>query len=159
MALRSIHLLSSPVLRQRSEEIDTIDDDVRTLVRDLFDTMYAAEGIGLAANQLGVALRVAVVEAGGDPPLILINPVILESEGKVRDEEGCLSIPDIFGDVNRAERIVVETTTLEGDRKRFELRDLAARADGWNGVPLCRFLLLRFARGDVGYPISQDYEA
>ena len=123
MPLRPIHLLGSPVLRQRSDEVETIDDDVRALVRNLFDTMYAAEGIGLAANQVGVAQRVAVVDCEDDPRLVLINPVILEREGKTREEEGCLSIPDIFGDVDRADQIVLETTNLDGKRERFELKD------------------------------------
>jgi peptide deformylase len=167
VALRSIHLLGSPVLRQSSQEIETVDDAVRTLVRDLFDTMYAAEGIGLAANQVGVARRVAVVDAEDDPRLILIDPVIREREGNTRDEEGCLSIPDIFGDVDRAERIVVETTTLGGERERFELKNLTARAvqheiDHLHGVlfidhlsPLKRRMLLKkwkkLRKGQTGF--------
>ena len=167
MALRPIHLLASPVLRQRSEEVESVDEDVRTLVRDLFDTMYASEGIGLAANQVGVALRVAVVDAGDDPALVLINPIMLQREGKARSEEGCLSIPEIFGDVDRAERIVVETTTLEGERERCELWDLTARAvqheiDHLDGVlfidhlsPLKRRMLLKkwkkLRKGQTGY--------
>ena len=167
MPLRPIHLLASPVLRQRSDEVETIDDDVRALVRDLFDTMYAAEGIGLAANQLGVARRVAVVDVEDDPRLVLINPVVLEREGKTREEEGCLSIPDIFGDVDRAEQIVLETTNLDGKRERFELKGLTARAvqheiDHLDGVlfldhlsPLKRQMLLKkwkkLRKGETGY--------
>ena len=167
MPLRPIHLLASPVLRQRSDEVETIDDEVRALVQDLFDTMYLAEGIGLAANQLGVARRVAVVDAEDDPRLVLINPVILERDGTTREEEGCLSIPDIFGDVDRAERIVLETTNLDGKRERFELKGLTARAvqheiDHLDGVlfldhlsPLKRLMLLKkwkkLRKGETGY--------
>ena len=167
MPLRPIHLLGSPVLRQQSDKVETIDDDVRALVRNLFDTMYAAEGIGLAANQVGVAQRVAVVDCEDDPRLVLINPVILEREGKTREEEGCLSIPDIFGDVDRAEQIVLETTNLDGKRERFELKDLTARAvqheiDHLDGVlfldhlsPLKRQMLLKkwkkLRKGETGY--------
>ena len=153
MALRSIHLWGSPALRQRCEEVESVDDEVRTLVQDLFDTMYAAEGIGLAANQVGLARRVAVVQVGDHPELVLINPEILETEGKEKDEEGCLSIPDIFGDVDRAQRIVIETSNLEGERVRHELTDLFSRAvqheiDHLNGIlfldhlsPLKRLML------------------
>lgn len=167
MALRSIHLLGSPVLRQRSDEVASVDDEVRTLVRDLSDTMTAAEGIGLAANQVGLAQRVAVVQVGDHPELVLINPEILETDGEEKDEEGCLSIPDMFGDIDRAQRIVVETTNLDGERERHELIDLFARAvlheiDHLNGVlffdhlsPLKRRMLLakwkKSRKGQTGY--------
>jgi peptide deformylase len=116
------------VLRQRADEVPAVTDEIRDLVADLFDTMYAAEGIGLAANQVGLAQRVAVVDAGDHPRIVLINPVIVEQEGEDRAEEGCLSIPDLFGDVDRSLRIVVETTLLDGTRERYELADLPARA-------------------------------
>jgi peptide deformylase len=115
-------------LRQRADEVPEVTDEIRALVADLFDTMYAAEGIGLAANQVGLTQRVAVVDVEDHPPLVLINPVIVEREGETRLEEGCLSIPDLFGDVDRAERIVLETTLLDGTRQLNELKDLPARA-------------------------------
>jgi peptide deformylase len=80
MSLLPLHLLGSPVLRRRSGEIGTPDDEVRRLVEDMFETMDAAKGVGLAANQVGVARRVAVVDADGDR-FVMIDPVILESEG------------------------------------------------------------------------------
>ena len=127
MSLRTIHLLGSPVLREQSGAVGAVDDEVRQLVADLFDTMRADDGIGLAANQVGVARRVAVVGVADEPTVVLIDPIILERRGKVRGEEGCLSIPDIFGDVDRAQHVVVETTTLEGDRITVEASDLRAR--------------------------------
>lgn len=167
MALRPIHLLGSPVLRQHSDEVECVDDEVRTLVRDLFDTMYAAEGIGLAANQVGLAKRVAVVHAGDDPAVVLINPVIIEREGNEKEEEGCISIPDIFGDVDRSLRVVIETTNLDGARERHELTALSARAveheiDHLDGVlfldhlsPFKRHMLLKkwkkLRKGQTGY--------
>lgn len=145
-----------------------MDGDVRTLVDDLLETMRADKGIGLAANQVGVLWRVAVVHPNdGQPPLPLINPVILERSGKVTQEEGCLSIPEIYGDVERALRIVVETTTTDGDRTRVEATELRARAiqheiDHLDGVlfidhlsPLKRRLLLnkwrRLRKGKEGF--------
>ena len=127
MSLLSLHLLGSPVLRQRSAEIGTVDDEVRRLVEDMFETMDAAKGIGLAANQVGVARRVAVVDADGDR-FALIDPVIVESEGRSTAEEGCLSIPEIYGDVSRPERIVLEAMDQDGNRYRREATGLKARA-------------------------------
>ncbi len=127
MSLRLLHLLGSPVLRQRSAEVGTVDDEVRRLVEDMFETMDAAKGVGLAANQIGVARRVAVVDADGDR-FALIDPVIVEAEGRSVAEEGCLSVPEIYGDVTRPERVVLEATDQEGNRYRKEAAGLKARA-------------------------------
>lgn len=127
MTLRALHLLGSPVLRQRSAEIGTVDDEVRRLVDDLFETMDAARGVGLAANQVGVARRVAVVDAEGDR-FVMIDPVIVESEGSATAEEGCLSIPEIYGDVTRPERVVLEALDRDGNRYRRDATGLKARA-------------------------------
>lgn len=167
MSIRPIHLLGSPVLRERAVEVQTIDDQVRALVEDLFDTMRADRGIGLAANQIGIARRVAVVDTGDEPPIVLINPVIVEQEGRVTEQEGCLSIPDIYAEVERARRVVVETTDLKGNRTRVEAVDLRARAvqheiDHLDGIlfidrvgPMKRQLLLakwrRLRKGEQGY--------
>ena len=103
MAIRDIHMLGSPVLRHRAEEIAAVDDEVRALVDDLFDTMAAASGVGLAANQIGVTRRVAVINADGQT-FAMINPRIVEADGRDGKEEGCLSIPDAFAEVTRPER-------------------------------------------------------
>ena len=127
MSLLSLHLLGSPVLRQRSVEVGTVDDDVRRLVDDMFETMDTARGVGLAANQVGVPRRVAVVDADEDR-FVMIDPVIVESEGRTAAEEGCLSIPEIYGDVSRPERVVIEATDRQGRRYRKEATGLKARA-------------------------------
>jgi len=127
MTLRPLHLLGSPVLRQHSLAVNTVDDEVRRLVADLFETMDAAKGVGLAANQVGVARRVAVVDAEGDR-FVMIDPVIVETEGRATAEEGCLSIPDIYGDVTRPERVVLEALDENGTSYRKEATGLAARA-------------------------------
>jgi peptide deformylase len=127
MSLMSLHLLGSPVLRQHSSEVKVVNDEVRRLVNDLFDTMDAAHGLGLAANQVGVARRIAVVDADGDR-FAMIDPVILEAEGRSTAEEGCLSIPDIYGEVTRPERVIVEALDPEGNRYRKEATGLKARA-------------------------------
>jgi peptide deformylase len=127
MSLLPLHLLGSPVLRQHSPEVKAVDDEVRRLVEDMFETMDAAKGIGLAANQVGVSRRVAVVDVDGDR-FALINPRIIETEGRAVAEEGCLSIPDIYGDVTRPDRVVIEALDSAGNRYRKEATGLKARA-------------------------------
>ena len=127
MAIRDIHNLGSPVLRRRAEEITAVDDEVRSLIEDLFDTMAAAGGIGLAANQVGVARRVAVINVE-DRTFAMINPRIIAAEGRDTREEGCLSIPDAFAEVTRPERIVLEAQDENGDVMRVEAGALVARA-------------------------------
>jgi peptide deformylase len=127
MSLRPLHLLGSPALRQHSAEVKTVDEEIRRLVADLFETMDAARGIGLAANQVGVARRVAVVDADGDR-FVMVDPTIVETEGSSTAEEGCLSIPDIYGDVTRPERVVIEALDQDGTRYRKEATGLKARA-------------------------------
>jgi peptide deformylase len=131
VTVRKLHLLGSPVLRQRAAPVAAVDADVRRLVDDLFETMHAAKGVGLAANQVGVALRVAVVDVGEDnpPPLVLINPRIVHaSETTETAEEGCLSIPDIFGDVERPATVTLEALDRDGKPYRVELSALKGRA-------------------------------
>jgi peptide deformylase len=127
MSLLPLHLLGSPVLRQHSAEVKTVDPEARQLVDDLFETMDASRGVGLAANQVGVARRIAVVDADGDR-FAMINPVIVETEGRSIAEEGCLSIPDIYGEVTRPERVVIEALDPLGNPFRKEATGLKARA-------------------------------
>jgi peptide deformylase len=127
MSVRSLHLLGSPALRQRSADVRVVDDEVRRLVDDLFETMDAARGVGLAANQIGVARRVAVVGVEDDR-FVLIDPVIVESDGSATAEEGCLSIPEVFAEVTRPERVVVEAYDRDGTKYRKDATGLTARA-------------------------------
>jgi peptide deformylase len=111
--------------------VSGVDEEVRALVDDLFETMRAARGVGLAANQVGVARRVAVVDVGEDdpPPLVLINPTIVASSEEVESaEEGCLSIPEIYGDVARPTAVTVEALDRDGRSYRVEVRGYKARA-------------------------------
>lgn len=126
MAVLDIRVLGDPILRERTERLPQVTDALRSLVTDMFETMYAAEGIGLAAPQVGRKERVFVMDID-ENPLTMINPQIVEREGTERAEEGCLSIPEIFGDVDRATRIVVCATDLDGNTIETELTDLAAR--------------------------------
>jgi peptide deformylase len=131
VTVRTLHVLGSPVLRQRAQPVSPTDPEIGHLVDDLFETMRAAKGVGLAANQVGVAQRVAVVDVGEDlgPPLVLINPRILEAgEETETAEEGCLSIPDIFSDVDRAHSIVLEALDRDGQPYRMTVTGFKARA-------------------------------
>jgi peptide deformylase len=127
MAVRDLHLLGSPVLRQQSAEVSLVDLAVRRFIDDLFETMDAAKGVGLAANQVGTATRIAVVGVQ-EERFVMVNPVIVSAEGQDRAEEGCLSIPDAYGEVTRPERIVLEAVDRNGQPYRKEASGLLARA-------------------------------
>jgi peptide deformylase len=132
MALREIVIYPQQVLETRADEVAEIDADVRQLVADMVETMHAAPGVGLAANQVGVARRVAVVDlsVGKDPSqlLVLINPRVLSVDGSQTEEEGCLSIPGITEMVQRPAVAEVEALNLDGKKYRIRGQDLMARA-------------------------------
>jgi len=127
MALREIHLLGSPVLRQTAAEITVVDDATRAFIDDLFETMDAAEGVGLAANQVGVASRVAVIDADGQR-FVMVNPRIVRASGRDKAEEGCLSIPEVYAEVTRASQITLEALDRDGTDFTMEAEGLVARA-------------------------------
>jgi len=161
MAVREIKLLGDPVLREPSEVVAELDDEVRTLVKDMFETMYHAEGIGLAAPQVGVSTRVLVVDLGeadedGAGAVALVNPKVVESSRKKdKASEGCLSIPGIEELVERPETVTVEGTDPDGELLTMEVSGLLSRAlqheiDHLDGIlfidrvsPLKRRMLLK----------------
>ena len=132
MAIHPIRKWGDPVLHAPSQPVRAIDDGVRRLVDDMVDTMYAAPGIGLAAPQIGVPLRVIVVDltVGEDSTQLisLVNPEIVSKEGEQRHEEGCLSVPGYGGSPVRPARIVVKGLDLDGQERVFSGSDLLARA-------------------------------
>jgi peptide deformylase len=149
MALLPIIETPDPLLRQISTPVETVDDDVRKLVADMFDTMYAAPGIGLAAIQVAVSKRVLVIdlqepeEEGGDPvrdPRVFINPEILWSSDTFQTyNEGCLSIPDQYAEVERPDRIRARWLDEKGETHEEELDGLLGiclqhEIDHLNGV-------------------------
>ena len=156
MAVRDIRILGDSALRVRCSEVEQIDDEVRQLVDDLMDTMYAADGIGLAAPQVGIPLRVFVYDVREPEiePGVLINPRFVEAGGTIRDTEGCLSIPGLNETVERYSEVVVEGLDREGRAVRIEATDLLSRClqhenDHLDGIlfidhlsPLKRKLLL-----------------
>jgi peptide deformylase len=121
-----------PVLRQKSVEVQRIDDDLRRTVAGMFELMYAARGVGLAANQVGLPFRFFVVNFSGDPEekddeFVFINPVITNRKGTQTDEEGCLSLPGLYADVRRADEVVIEAYDLEGLGYQLSLKEMPAR--------------------------------
>jgi peptide deformylase len=132
VALRPIVLYPDPALLQPTRPVKEVDDEVRALVRDMVETLYAAPGIGLAANQIGVQLRVCIVDlSAGDRAgqlTVLINPEVKETAGSDVGEEGCLSFPQITLDIERPWQVTVEHLDLDGNRRTTSADGLLARA-------------------------------
>jgi peptide deformylase len=121
-----------PVLLEPTRKVERIDDEIRRLVKDMTETMYAADGIGLAANQVGVPLRFFIADLSQweehEPLKVFINPVISHSHGRQSGEEGCLSFPGITLEVERDEQVTVEALDLEGNPFTFTAEGLLSRA-------------------------------
>lgn len=126
MSVLDIRVLGDPILREETKPVEEITDELKTLVRDMFETMYLAKGIGLAAPQVGRTERLAVVDVD-DQRFVIINPEVVEAEGRAKAEEGCLSIPDVYGDVERPARVRVRATDLDGKEYEIEADGLLAR--------------------------------
>lgn len=128
MALLEIQKAGAPVLKQVCAPIDKVTAQVKRTLDDMADTMYEANGVGLAAPQVGIPIRMVVIDVGDEHGLIeLINPQILYREGKEVDSEGCLSIPHIFGDVERSAKVTVEFLNRRGKKQRLTGTGLLAR--------------------------------
>ncbi|NIR27969.1 MAG: peptide deformylase [Gammaproteobacteria bacterium] len=128
MAILDILHYPDPRLRNRAAPVERVDDDIRRLVDDMFETMYDAPGVGLAATQVDVPRRVVVIDVSEqrDSPLCLINPEVLGQEGAVEMEEGCLSVPGIFDMVQRAERVKMRALDREGNPYELAAEGLLA---------------------------------
>ncbi|MEZ5483722.1 MAG: peptide deformylase [Lysobacteraceae bacterium] len=128
MALLEIIEFPDPRLRTKAAPIEQVDDELRALIADMFDTMYDAPGIGLAATQVNVHRRFMVIDVSEDKsePRVFINPEILEHEGKQVCQEGCLSVPGIYADVTRAERIRVRAQDRNGETYEIDADGLLA---------------------------------
>ena len=128
MAILEILHYPDPILRTAAEAVEAVDDEVRTLIDNMLETMYDAPGIGLAAIQVGVPLRVITIDISENrnEPLCLINPKILSAQGCKESEEGCLSVPDYYDQVTRAEKIQVTALDRNGDTLDMEAEGLLA---------------------------------
>ena len=128
MAIRNIRILEDDILRKHCKPVKEMTPKTRNLIEDMLDTMYEKSGVGLAAPQVGVLKRIAVIDVTGEDPYILINPRILETGGEQTGSEGCLSVPGKAGIVTRPN--YVKVAALDVDMKPFELEgtELLARA-------------------------------
>ena len=142
MALRNIRVNEDPILRKTSKVVKNIDERTQILIDDMLDTMYKANGVGLAAPQVGILKRIVVIDIGHGP-LIFINPEMVETNGEVEDREGCLSVPGQEGNVIRPQYVKVKAQDREGNHIEIQGEDLLARAlcheiDHLNGILLYR---------------------
>ena len=130
MAIRNIRIMGDPVLTKTAKEVDGVTPRIRQLIQDMLDTMYEAGGVGLAAPQVGILKRIVVIDVTpeGDSPIVLINPVILESSGKQTGDEGCLSLPGKAGIVKRPNYVKVRAYDINMREVIYEGTELLARA-------------------------------
>jgi peptide deformylase len=126
VSLLDIRVYGDAILRLPTTLVGTVTPELRRLIDDMFETMYAAKGIGLAAPQVGRLERLSVIDVDSQQ-LVLINPEIVASEGKIKGEEGCLSIPEVYGDVERDARVVVRAMDIDGKSYEVEGRELLSR--------------------------------
>ena len=132
MSVKEIMIYPAEVLKKHSEPVEVVDDEIRALVDDMAETMYAEPGIGLAANQVGVTKRIAVIDIehpeGKSDLLVLINPKIVERSGEIEWEEGCLSFPGIHVNVQRSSKVRITALNRDGEAYELEAQELLAVA-------------------------------
>jgi peptide deformylase len=127
MSLKEIIRYPNPVIRKKSEFVEEVNEEIKQLIKDMTDTMYASRGVGLAAVQIGVLKRVIVVNVG-EELITMVNPEILENEGESRMEEGCLCLPGVLIDVKRSEKVKVKGLNDKGEEIVVDVEGLLARA-------------------------------
>jgi len=128
MALRQIRTEGDPVLNKVCKEVKEVTPRTLELIEDMFDTMYDANGVGLAAPQVGILKRIAVIDTTGEDPVVLINPRIIEADGEQTGYEGCLSVPGVSGQVTRPDHVKVFYLDEQMNEKEIEGTELMARA-------------------------------
>ncbi len=128
MAVLKIRTLPDPVLRQKAKKVTKIDGSIQKLIDDMIDTMHAAPGVGLAAPQIGVPLRLAVIELPGEELITLINPAIIKKQGERIVAEACLSVPGYQGEIKRAVTVKVKAQDRQGKEIRLKGEELLAHA-------------------------------
>ena len=128
MALRNIRIQGDPILTKECRKIDKMTPKIKQLIQDMFDTMYDAYGVGLAAPQVGILKQVVVIDTTGDDPHVLINPEIVETSGSQTGDEGCLSLPGMSGTVTRPNYVKVKSLNENIEEITLEGTELLARA-------------------------------
>lgn len=128
MAIRTIREIGDPVLNKVSKEVKEITPRVQDLIGDMFETMYEANGVGLAAPQVGILKRIVVIDTTGEDPLLLINPRLIEADGEQTGNEGCLSVPGKTGVVTRPNHVKIVAQNEKLETIEIEGEELLARA-------------------------------
>lgn len=128
MAIRNVRKIGDPVLNKVCKEVREVNDRTRELINDMFDTMYEADGVGLAAPQVGILKRIVVIDVTGEDPILLINPEILSIDGEQTGYEGCLSVPGKTGVVTRPNHVKVKAYNEDMEEFTLEGEELLARA-------------------------------
>ena len=127
MALRNLRFNGDEILRKKSKEVTVIDNKIKTLLDDMLDTMYENDGVGLAAPQVGILKRVVTIDVDDENIFRMINPKITKSSGEQIDQEGCLSVPELKGDVNRPMNVTAVYTDENGKEVTLEAEGMLAR--------------------------------
>ena len=139
MAIRAVRYLPDPVLRQKAKRVSVIDSSIQRLINDMVETMQQANGVGLAAPQVGVSLRVVVLQMPGEEPMAIINPKIVKRSGEREVAEGCLSLPGYVGEIKRSVSVTVKGRDQNGKEIRIKAAGLMAQTlehelDHFNGI-------------------------
>ena len=127
MAVLKIRVLPDPVLRQKARRVTTVDSSIHRLIDDMVETMRAVSGVGLAAPQVGISLRIAVIEIPGEDAITLINPKIVKREGERVVKEACLSVPGYQGEIKRSARVKIKARDKTGREFRIRGEELLAQ--------------------------------
>lgn len=155
MALRKIRIIGDDVLTKECREVKCINEHMLELIDDMFDTMYEANGVGLAAPQVGILKRLVVIDVTGEDPIVLINPVILETSGEQTGQEGCLSVPGKAGIVTRPNYVKCRAFNEKMEEFEIEGTELLARAILHECDHLDGHLYVEKVDGDL---LSADYD-
>ena len=157
MALRNIRVMGDEVLNKTCKEVTEMTPRTKMLIEDMLDTMYEANGVGLAAPQVGILKRIVVIDVTGDEPYVLINPKILETEGEQTGPEGCLSVPGKSGQVTRPNYVKVKALDMNMEEVVYEGTELLARAFCHEIDHLHGMLYVSKAEGGI-HDVARDEE-
>ena len=159
MAIRNVRKIGDPVLNKVCKEVKEVTDRTRQLVEDMFDTMYEAQGVGLAAPQVGILKRIVVIDVTGEDPYVLINPRIMETSGEQTGSEGCLSVPGKSGMVTRPNYVKARAYDLAGEPYEIEGTELLARAICHELAHLDGHLYVELVEGElIENTVEEPYE-
>ncbi len=157
MALRTIRIAGDPVLEKKCREVKEMTPRLQELIDDMFETMYDANGVGLAAPQVGVLKRIVVIDCTGEDPICMINPKVIEQDGQQTGEEGCLSVPGKAGIVTRPQHVKVDCYDRDMNHVILEGEDLLARAMCHEIDHLDGKMYMDLAEGGI-HDVSYDYD-